>query len=204
MTAQLADGSAARVLAVLRTFLHRDASSLADLVRATGLPRSTVHRLLGFLVRAGLVAKRDGLYRLGGRPVAPLAAHQHRVLVGCLPELLAATGGTVQVSVLDGQHALVVERLHGRAAELTIAPGARLPAHCTAPGRVLLAARPGVAVDRGEWLPSVTGVAAGVCGPDGELVAALSAHGRAGSFRLEHAVAEVRRVARLATVELAR
>ncbi|MDX8054409.1 IclR family transcriptional regulator [Lentzea sp. BCCO 10_0798] len=232
------DGSAAKVLMVLRTFLHRDtSSSLAELVQATGLPRTTVHRMLGFLVRAGLVAKRGGLYRLGDRsPVVPLPAADRRVLVGCLSELLAVTGETVQVSVLDGNHALVVERLHGRAAELTIAPGSRLPLHCTAPGKILLASRHepldcavfesrtpntltrrdaveaelalvrrrGVAFDHGEWNDSVTGVAVAVHRPHRSLVAALSVHGRTGSFRPEHAATELRRIAHVAALELAR
>src|ERR1700754_1303246 len=73
---------------------------LADLTRESGLPRTTVHRLMGQLADVGAVERIDARYRLGpnlltlGQHVTPferLRAVAQRALV----ELAAATPAPV-------------------------------------------------------------------------------------------------------------
>ncbi len=64
-----------------------------------------------------------------------------------LEELGRRTGYTLAVGVLDGPEVLLVDRLRGgrrglRQIELDQAPGVRLPAYCTAIGKLLLAHLP--------------------------------------------------------------
>jgi DNA-binding IclR family transcriptional regulator len=63
-----------------------------------------------------------------------------------LQDLMAATGHTVHLAVLDGPGALVIERLAGaRTLPTRHTPGMRLPLYCTAVGKALLAhAPPGI------------------------------------------------------------
>jgi DNA-binding IclR family transcriptional regulator len=61
---------------------------------------------------------------------------------------VAATGHTVHLAVLDGPSALVIERLTGtRTIPTRHSPGARVPLHCTAVGKALLAYAPASLVD---------------------------------------------------------
>src|SRR5260370_35004113 len=50
--------------------------SLEELTRASGLPKPTVHRLLGLLIRGGLVHREvaENRYLVGARP-RPLSLH---------------------------------------------------------------------------------------------------------------------------------
>ncbi|HVN51373.1 MAG TPA: IclR family transcriptional regulator C-terminal domain-containing protein, partial [Acidimicrobiales bacterium] len=60
-----------------------------------------------------------------------------------LQDLVARTGHTVHMAVLDGDAALVVDRLAGsRTVPTRHLPGARLPLYCTAVGIALLAFAP--------------------------------------------------------------
>ena len=112
---------------------------------------STDHRIVGELDAARLLVRRpDGAYEIGARgwhlgllaPQTPLreAALPH------LQDLVTVTGHTVHMAVLDGPAALVLERLAGsRTLPTRHTPGTRLPLHCTAVGKALLAhAPPGV------------------------------------------------------------
>src|SRR5215469_15013844 len=55
-----------RITAVLEAFRDdRDALALSELARRAGLPKTTVHRLAGELIRCGLLERADGRLRLG-------------------------------------------------------------------------------------------------------------------------------------------
>lgn len=61
-------GAAAKVLSMLKAFgATEGAVSLAELMRHTQLPKSTAHRMIGFLKSAGLVEMTDGRYALSSR-----------------------------------------------------------------------------------------------------------------------------------------
>ncbi|WP_434444140.1 IclR family transcriptional regulator [Lentzea sp. E54] len=147
-----ARGAATKVLAVLEAFGAYDGpASLAELARHTGLPKSTTHRMVGFLRSAGLVDMADGRFMLTSR-VAELSAAVptdfsrgvREVLLPVLTELYEATHEAVHLTVRCGDVARVVERVHGRrSAGLVTQFRGALPLHCTAAGKILLAGSDG-------------------------------------------------------------
>ncbi|PRY49722.1 IclR family transcriptional regulator [Geodermatophilus tzadiensis] len=143
-----------RATAVLGAFdaEHRTLN-LSQLSRRSGLPLATVHRLAADLVEGQLLVRRgDGRYEIGARLwrlglLAP-ATNLRELALPHLQDLVVATGHTVHLVVPDGAGALVIERLSGtRSTPTRHNPGARLPLHCTAVGKVLLAFAPGPVVE---------------------------------------------------------
>jgi IclR family transcriptional regulator, pca regulon regulatory protein len=143
-----------RGLAILACFTpERPVWGIAELADELGMSRSTTHRYaltlteLGYLKRA---AQRRyqlslGVTRLGLEAMSGTGLREHARLY--LEELGKRTGFTVAVGVLDGPEVLLVDRLRGRRRgqhqiDLDQAPGGRLPAHCTAVGKLLLAHLP--------------------------------------------------------------
>jgi DNA-binding IclR family transcriptional regulator len=143
-----------RATAVLGAFDgdHR-CLNLSQLSRRSGLPLATVHRLAADLVEGQLLVRRgDGRYEIGARMwrlglLAP-ATSLRELALPHLQDLVVATGHTVHLAVLDGAGALVIERLAGtKSIPTRHNPGGRLPLHCTAVGKVLLAFAPGPVVE---------------------------------------------------------
>mgnify|MGYP000633940747 CR=1 FL=1 len=127
-----------------------------DLSRSLGLPRSAVHRLLLTLREWGYI-EQDPIsrkYRLGLRAVelgrAALARQDLRsVALPVMRELARRSRENVNLAVLDGMEIVYLERLESQQIlRVALHPGARLPAHCTAMGKVLLASLPEEQLDR--------------------------------------------------------
>ena len=142
----------ARALAVLGAFDHAHrALTLSEIARRADLPPATAHRIIAELDAGRLLVRRaDGAYEIGARGwhlglLAPQTALREAALPH-LQDLVTSTGHTVHMAVLDGPAALVLERLAGsRTLPTRHTPGTRLPLHCTAVGKALLAhAPPGV------------------------------------------------------------
>ncbi len=143
-----------RALTVLSAFSHAPGGerSLTDLARVSGLPLTTVHRLVGQLQREGVLERlSSGSYRVGLRlwelgMLAPRSHGLREVALPFLEDLYEVTHQNVQLIVLDGTEAVVVERLRSRnAVKLVSRAGGRLPVHATSAGIVLLAhGEPGV------------------------------------------------------------
>ncbi|HET9138372.1 IclR family transcriptional regulator [Actinophytocola sp.] len=138
-----------RAVALLDAFddAHR-VLTLTALARRAGLPIATAHRLLADLTSARLLVRRpDGGYEIGARVwhlglLSPHTALREAALP-YLQDLVATTGHTAHLAVLDGAGALVLERLAGtRSLPTRHTPGLRLPLHCTAVGKALLAHAP--------------------------------------------------------------
>jgi IclR family acetate operon transcriptional repressor len=121
--------------------------TLADLVRAVGLNKTTTYRLLTALEAEGLVQRSPGGegYRLGPELLAlgsrALGASDLRHAGrGELSALAQATRETASLEVLVGAHALILdEAMGGHVVGTTPSVGTRWPAHATATGKVLLA-----------------------------------------------------------------
>ncbi len=128
-----------RATAVLGAFdtEHR-CLNLSQLSRRSGLPLATVHRLAADLVEGRLLVRRaDGRYEIGARlwrlGLLAAPAELRELAQPRLQDLVAATGHTVHLAVLDGCSALVIERLAGtKALRTRHSPGGYLPLHCTA------------------------------------------------------------------------
>lgn len=137
-----------RGLELLGTF-NRDAQEQngADLARKLDLPRASVFRMLHTLERAGFVERVGdtanyrlglGVLRLGFEYLASMELTEHGRPV--IEELRDITGYSAHLVVRDKQQVVFVAKAAGRSALFhSIQVGARLPAHATVLGRLLLA-----------------------------------------------------------------
>jgi len=134
-----------RISLVLDAFDGPGRLSLAQVVRRTGLPRSSAHRMLERLVQLRWLRRHGREYALGMRLVelGSLAVHQDRLHTAAQPflhELHRATGLVVHMAVLDGADVVYLEKIAGGfGAAVPTRVGGRQPAHCTAVGKALLA-----------------------------------------------------------------
>lgn len=121
-------------------------SRVADLAKATDLPKATVHRILQTLVRHGF-ARTDGqgdytggprILSLAGRLLQRLdLAEQVRPI---LRDLQERTGWTVHLALLSGDEAIYVAKLEGsQPYTLASRVGMSLRLHCTSIGKSILA-----------------------------------------------------------------
>ncbi|WP_326733582.1 IclR family transcriptional regulator domain-containing protein [Streptomyces sp. NBC_01022] len=141
--------SLARGLTVLATFGEgRDALTLTDVARATGLARATARRALITLEHLGYVTAEGRAHHLTPRV---LALGYPPLSLATLPQIaqphLAALTGQVQdsasLAVLVGDDVQYTGRVATRRImNVNITVGTRFPAHATSMGRVLLAALP--------------------------------------------------------------
>ncbi|MFI0481411.1 IclR family transcriptional regulator [Actinomadura sp. 9N215] len=136
-----------RLLEVLFAFEPDQSTlSLADLVRKTGLPHATVRRLALELTDVGALSRQhDGRFTIGLRlwqlgTLAPLTESLRSQAQPFMEDLYTALHQHVQLAVLEGSEAVIIERLSApRAQHLVSHVGGRLPLHCSGVGKVLLA-----------------------------------------------------------------
>ena len=150
-----------RVLAVLKEVAgHPDGIGLDELTRAMGSPKSTVHRALASLSRAGLVDQDErSRYLLGDEFLRMAFAHHEarpdHVRVHPVLEALARRfGETAHYAVLDGRDVVYRAKADppSGAARLTSAVGGRNPAHATGVGKLLLSTRLDSLAAVEEWI----------------------------------------------------
>ncbi|KND61858.1 Transcriptional regulator, IclR family [Candidatus Burkholderia verschuerenii] len=117
----------------------------ATLAERTGLSRSTLYLLLDTLTRLQWIDKRDDGYMIGvGLFELGNAYKRHDQLQAAFRkgagEFIAKHNEVVQLAVLDGVHVVYVAREDPhRPVRLVSDLGSRLPAHCCALGKALLA-----------------------------------------------------------------
>jgi DNA-binding IclR family transcriptional regulator len=134
----------ARAAALLKALENqREGLTLAQISSATGLPRTTVHRLAAALEAQQLVISGPGGLRLGPA-LARLATSAHTDVIAisrsAVESLGRKTRETVDVSVLRGEHAISVHQFASDQELRVISPvGTAFPLHCTAHGKALLA-----------------------------------------------------------------
>ncbi len=136
-----------RALRLLECFdTDRPRLTLGELSKRSGIPLSSTHRLADRLAAWGALERDDeGRFTVGLRlyEVASLAPRAHGLRERALPymgDLAEVTRQHVLLGVLDGEEALLVERLSGhRAIPVLYRVGGRLPLHSTGAGLVLLA-----------------------------------------------------------------
>jgi len=139
---------AARVLTVFR-FLASvpDGATLNEITAALGSPKTSVHRALAALRKAGLACQNgDGRYRY---------SHDlFRLVFSCydaidevarirpvLSVLAQRFGEATHYAILDGPDVVYLAKIQapGVGLQITSAIGGRNPAHCTGLGKILLA-----------------------------------------------------------------
>jgi IclR family pca regulon transcriptional regulator len=141
--------SLSRGLQILSTFgPDARALTLSDVARRVNLPRATARRSLLTLAQLGYVREDGRLFSLTPRvlelAVTYLSASPAAALLQpCCEQLAAECGETFSVAALDGAHAVMIAYATPRRMYME-APGVglRLPAYCSAVGRVLLAGLP--------------------------------------------------------------
>jgi DNA-binding IclR family transcriptional regulator len=135
-----------KAVAILRAYAVDDQDlSLAELARRTGLHKATVHRLCGALVEQRLLDREPRGYRLSGGlfELGMRASVERSLLEVSLPflqDLYERTHELVHLGVREGTEVVYVAKLGGhRQARSPSRVGGRMPMHCTAIGKVLLA-----------------------------------------------------------------
>jgi DNA-binding IclR family transcriptional regulator len=151
--------SIGRAFAILEAVARsRDGITLAELSRQVGLHTSTAFHLVRTLVGLGYVRQlaEDKRYRIG-RPLFALAAsaldeiEMVSLANPVLADLAETTGECGHFAVWMNDAVIVIARTAGQGAfQLSDRVGVVRPAHCTALGKVLLAALPDAQLDR--WL----------------------------------------------------
>ena len=135
-----------KAVTILRAFTVDDqAVPLAELVRRTGLHKATTYRLCSELVTLRLLDKSPAGYRLSGGlfELGMRASVERSLLEVAMPflqDLAERTGELVHLGVREGHEVVYVAKIGGhRQARSPSRIGGRLPLHCTAIGKALLA-----------------------------------------------------------------
>ncbi|MFI9780748.1 IclR family transcriptional regulator [Streptomyces sp. NPDC051956] len=126
-----------------------------EITQQLGLPRATTHELVNTLVDRGYLdlSKETGRVTLGVKALRLGAGYERGLdlaTVGreCAAEVAAACGETVQVVVRDASFAVFIVRIDStHPIRLVSQVGSRLPASCTAGGKMLLSALPAAGLD---------------------------------------------------------
>ncbi|MDH6196032.1 DNA-binding IclR family transcriptional regulator [Mycobacterium frederiksbergense] len=152
-TSETATSMVARVALIMNSFNEPGKSLRLDqVVTRTGLPRSSVHRILTQLHAASLLHRRPDGYCLAASTLPVTRADDHSQLRGVasrvLDRLHADTALAVHLGVLLGADVVYLDNVSGgSAAVLPTRVAGRTPAHASALGKAMLALLPAEEVD---------------------------------------------------------
>ena len=119
MESNQSNAAAVRAFRVLEEVArHRDGCALAAVVEAVGLPKQTVHRLVGQLQLAGLVVREPGTRRVqiasrverfaqAALMNGPARAERHAILASLVDEI----GETCNLAALAGTDIVYLDRV---------------------------------------------------------------------------------------------
>lgn len=142
------DTPALRLFSLLELVASRDQLfSLPALVEQTGMPKPTLHRMLVQLEGAGLLQReRDGRHYSTGLRLRRLAEQVllnnslHGARHAVLRRLVEEVGESGNLTVLSGVEVIYLDRVETAAPlRFYLHPGSRVPAHCSASGKLFLA-----------------------------------------------------------------
>lgn len=145
-----------RGLAVLGCFTaKKPVLGVSEIAKRLQMSHATTHRYIASLVFLGYLRQREDrkylltlkVSELGMSALSTTSIAEHAKLH--MQTLVERSNLTVALAIIDGLEALCLERIRGRRADqrktsLDIAAGSRLPLHCTALGKLLLANLPEV------------------------------------------------------------
>jgi len=125
----------------------RGRPTLTDLASMTGLPRSSVHRLIRSLEEEGYIASVPGKPGFSSGPLLLdfgldahlrlLSAHRARLI-----DASRAVGENIELGALNRGDVVIIDRVSASGQRIGSGVGERLPLHASAFGKVLLAALP--------------------------------------------------------------
>ncbi len=119
--------------------------TLTQLGRRLDIPKASAFRNLNALEQCGYVARRDGGYVLGPRVLglARRFSEKDEIIAAARPhlvELAASTSETAHLAVLSGSDIIYLDVVQGsHLVRAVVHPGDRIPAHCVASGKVIMA-----------------------------------------------------------------
>ena len=137
-----------RLFSLLEVVASRDQPfALQDLVEETGLPKPTLHRMLQQLESAGLLQRSaDGRRYGSGARLRRLAENlllnniHHGAQHAVLRRLVDEIGESCNLTALSGSEVIYLDRVETRAPlRFALQAGSRVPVHCSASGKLLLA-----------------------------------------------------------------
>jgi IclR family transcriptional regulator, acetate operon repressor len=140
-----------RALAILNVLVEEAADcSLAEVVRQVQLPTTTVHRLLGALIRTGFVVQNANTSRYTLGPQLILIGQRAirkneliRIARPWLESLATSTGETVNLTTRVGDDVMQLDHVESRnMLRVTYPEGERFPMHASASGKLFLARLP--------------------------------------------------------------
>jgi DNA-binding IclR family transcriptional regulator len=162
-----------RIFTILDAFADRNGSlKAAEIVRRTGLPKTTVHRIIGDLVNVGVLESVGAEFSLGLHlfELGSLVPPNRRLREAALPfmeDLYEAIHEITHLGILAGSDVLYLVRISGHdPVPVPTRDGARMPAHATALGKALLAVSPQAVVRRALARPLVAFTANTITDPD--------------------------------------
>ncbi len=137
-----------RLFSLLEVIAKKDQTfSLQNLVEETGLPKPTLHRMLQQLESEGMIQREgDGRHYSTGVRLRRLAetlllnstTHGARHVV--LRQLVEEVGESCNITAFSGSEVMYLDRLESTAPlRFYLHPGSRVPAHCSATGKLFLA-----------------------------------------------------------------
>ncbi|MHB8600912.1 MAG: IclR family transcriptional regulator [Ktedonobacteraceae bacterium] len=136
-----------RIGCVLRAFENRGLLGVTEIASTTGLPKSTIHRLVTALVSEGLLMQDEDSHkyalslRLTAFSANILSSHVVRKSARpLLMELRDQTHESVHLAVLEGMEVVIIDTEDSYFVVRAVnVPGQHLPAHAVSTGKVLLA-----------------------------------------------------------------
>jgi IclR family acetate operon transcriptional repressor len=147
-----------RAISVLNYIAREDKNTgVTDISLATGLSKTTVHRILSTLLKNNLVIKQtSGTYTIG--PSVLIWADSYRLRSGLIEisrshieELCESSGETVHLFSFENGRACYIDKREGRHPVGMISRiGAPIEMYCTSAGRAILANLP-----QGELIPYI-------------------------------------------------
>ena len=149
--AALENSSTLKALAVLEALLRAGRPvTLTELMQSTGLPKPSLHRTLALFEDAGYVAREPAgrAYAVGSRLASlGLAILTHDSVAtlrnAILRQLVADIGETCNLAMLRRGEVVYLDRVEAEwALRLHLPVGSTIPAHCSASGKLLIAALP--------------------------------------------------------------
>jgi IclR family pca regulon transcriptional regulator len=148
-------GGLEKGLKVIEAFdQERSRLSIAEVAEATGLTRAAARRYLITLTQLGYMRHENKLFSLTPAVLRLGQSYLHsarlpRLAQPALYRLAYSLGEAASVGVLDHDQLVCVAAVSaGQLVSATLQPGTRVPAWCTANGRMLLASMPDADIAR--------------------------------------------------------
>ena len=135
-----------KALDVIEIVAAQQEATLAEISRQTGLPKSTVHRLIATLSGRDYLEKTEsGNYKLGSSLLEVVSCYINNLELQtearpCISELTSHLGLTSYMGILDGDEVVYIERLDAISSmKMHYQLGSRIHAYCSSLGKCLLA-----------------------------------------------------------------